>query len=86
VTLTKKLNALPLFWIIAAPLILAFAVLIGYYAATRSSFLPEPPVAQTHAKPATKAVSSGAQAPKKFAQKIEALGAGFDGDVGIAIR
>jgi beta-lactamase class A len=85
-SLAKKINALPLFWIIISPIILGLAVLLGYYAATRTSDQRPSLKQETPPKPLIKTATSGAQAPQRLAQKIEALGRGFDGHVGIAIR
>jgi beta-lactamase class A len=64
------------------------AVLGVYYLATRASAAPEParparPVVVARAAPAEQI---GPLAPARLAARIEALGRGFDGEVGIAVQ
>jgi beta-lactamase class A len=72
----------------------AFAVLGVYYLATRSPSLPPPPAPkaatpQAEAIPVTPpqtALPAAPAAPPQLAAQINALGRGFDGQVGIAVQ
>jgi beta-lactamase class A len=85
-----KRAAPSLFWFAIGCFSAAFAVLGVYYWASRPEAPAKPIVVQKAVRPAPPALHNAdpdtPAAPRQLAARIAALGAGFDGQVGIAIQ